>query len=110
MFYRDLSFTIRASNSGDGSGGNPIGEERAALGTASHASSDMQEGQGGRVLASWTRDGQMSKGEAKLSFNRAVTDAKADAERAVTEDRTPKRYHKAIKDYFSNLPEAPPGE
>jgi len=95
---------------GDGSGGNPIGEERAALGTASHASSDMQEGQGGRVLTSWTRDGQMSKGETKLSFNRAVTDAKADAERAVTEDRTPKRYHKAIKDYFNNLPDAPPEE
>lgn len=93
---------------GDGSGGDPIGDERAALGTAKHASGDIQQGQGGRVIASWTRDGQMAKGESTVTFNQAVTEAKADAERAVTEDRTPKRYHKAIKDYFGNLPEAPP--
>lgn len=92
---------------GDGSGGNPIGDERAALGTAKHASGDIQQGRGGRVIASWTRDGQMAKGESTVTFNQAVTEAKADAERAVTEDRTPKRYHKAIKDYFGNLPEAP---
>lgn len=92
---------------GDGSGGDPLGEERAALGTASHASTDIQEGQGGRVIASWTRDGQMSKGESTLTFNQAVTDAKAEAERAVTEERVPKRYQKSIKDYFGNLPDAP---
>lgn len=95
---------------GDGSGGNPIGDERAALNTAKHASRDTQEGQGGRVIASWSRDGQMSKGESTLTFNQAVTDAKADAERAVTEDRTPRRYHRAIKDYFGNLPDAPEAE
>jgi len=96
------------SGEGDGSGGNPLGEERAALGTASHASRDIQDGQGGRVIASWTRDGQMSKGESKLTFNQAVTEAQAEAERAVTEERVPKRYQKSIKDYFGNLPDAPP--
>ncbi len=92
---------------GDGSGGNPLGDERAPLGTASHASRDIQEGQGGRVIASWTRDGQMSKGESKLTFNQAVTEAQAEAERAVTEERVPKRYQKSIKDYFGNLPDTP---
>ncbi len=95
---------------GDGSGGNPIGEERAALGTASHASGDIQEGRGGRVISSWTRDGQMSRGEATVTFDQAVTDARADAERAVTEDRTPRRYHKAIREYFGNLPAEPTAE
>ena len=92
---------------GDGSGGNPLGDERAPLGTGSHAASDTQNGQGVRVIASWTRDGQMSKGEAQTSYNRAVTDAQADAERAVTEQRVPKRYQKSIKDYFGNLPDSP---
>ena len=27
------------------------------------------------------------------------------AERAVTEDRVPRRYHEAVKDYFQQLPE-----
>lgn len=92
---------------GDGSGGNPIGDERAALGTASHASRDIQEGRGGLVIASWTRDGQMSKGESTVTFNQAVTEAQAEAERAVTEERVPKRYQKSIKDYFGNLPDSP---
>ncbi|MEM9881731.1 MAG: hypothetical protein AAF800_02290 [Planctomycetota bacterium] len=92
---------------GDGSGGNPLGEERPALGTARHASGDIQDGSGGRVISSWTRDGQMAAGEAQTTFNEAVTEARAEAERAVTEDRTPRRYHRAIKDYFGNLPEEP---
>ncbi|MEM1108599.1 MAG: hypothetical protein AAGH99_07915 [Planctomycetota bacterium] len=92
---------------GDGSGGNPLGDERAPLGTGSHASRDIQDGQGGRVIASWTRDGQMAKGESTVTFNQAVTEAKAEAERAVTEERVPKRYQKSIKDYFGNLPETP---
>ncbi|MBB6430319.1 hypothetical protein [Algisphaera agarilytica] len=92
---------------GHGSGGDPLGDERAPLGTGKHASSDIQEGNGGRVIASWTRDGQMAKGESTVTFNQAVTEAKAEAERAVTEERVPKRYQKSIKDYFGNLPDSP---
>ena len=50
----------------------------------------------------------MQPGEAKLEFDAAVSEARAEAERAVSDDRTPQRYHKAIRDYFGNLPEAPP--
>ncbi|MEO1237076.1 MAG: hypothetical protein AAFX76_09840 [Planctomycetota bacterium] len=92
---------------GGGDGGDPIGDERAPLNPNSRAVSDANGEPRGRVIASWTRDGQMSKGEARVTFNQAVTEAQADAERAVTEDRTPKRYHKAIRDYFGNLPTRP---
>jgi len=93
---------------GQGSGGNPLGAERPALGAGSHVSKDIQEGRGGRVLSSWTEGGEMEPGEARLEFDAAVTEARAEAERAVGDDRTPQRYHKAIRDYFGNLPEAPP--
>lgn len=92
---------------GYGSGGAMLGDQRPDANTPAHAAADIQQGNGGRVIASWTRDGQMAKGEAKLSFDQAVTDAKADAERAISEDRTPKRYHNAIKEYFGNLPDEP---
>ena len=35
------------------------------------------------------------------------TAAVQSAERAVTEDRVPRRYHEAVKDYFQQLPEDP---
>ena len=50
----------------------------------------------------------MTPGEAKLEFDAEVGEARAEAERAVSEDRTPQKYHRAIKDYFGNLPDAPP--
>ncbi len=95
---------------GSASVGGVLGDERPALGSGSHVSKDIQDGQGGRVLSSWTEGGEMTPGEAKLEFDAAVTQAQAQAERAVSDDRTPQRYHNAIRDYFRNLPEAPPSE
>jgi len=48
----------------------------------------------------------MSPGEAQLEFDSAVTEARDYAERAVSEDRVPRRYHGTIKDYFNQLPES----
>ena len=94
---------------GDGSAGGLYGQERGPLQGTSHAERDIQEGRGGRVISSWTNDGQEGEATSTLTFDQAVREARAEAERAVSEDRTPKRYHKAIKDYFGNLPEeAPP--
>ncbi len=92
---------------GQGSGGNPLGEERPALETASRIERDIQDPRGGRVLSSWRRDGEPGEGTANLTFNQAVQEARAEGERAVSEQRVPKRYHRAIKEYLGNLPESP---
>ena len=58
------------------------------------------------MITSWLQEGEMSKGNSTVEFNRAVSDARNDAERAVTEDRVPRQYHRSIEDYFRQLPES----
>ena len=58
----------------------------------------------GKVIARYLRDGKLSKGKSGVSYNQEVRRAKQAAERAVSEDRVPSRYHRAIKRYFDQLP------
>ncbi|MEM6258410.1 MAG: hypothetical protein AAGI37_08865 [Planctomycetota bacterium] len=91
---------------GDAEGGNPFGPQSPGYQSQSYAAQDIQQGEG-RVIASWTENGEVAPGEATVEYNASRTEAVQAAERAVTEDRTPRRYHEAIKDYFQQLPEDP---
>lgn len=91
---------------GTGPGGNPLGQEYQTGPYATRTEQDIQQGQG-RVIASWQQDGEMAAGDATVEFDKAITEARTDAERAVTEDRVPRRYHGAVKDYFQQLPDSP---
>ena len=65
----------------------------------------------GRLIATWQTDGTMAKGAPTVEFNKAVTEARNEAEKAVAEDRASKRYQKAIRDYFDGLaPATPPAD
>ncbi len=90
---------------GTGEGGNPFGDERQMTGIQANAEADIGEGEG-RVIASWLDQGQMARGDATVEFNQAITQARDDAEQAVTEDRVPRRYHESIRQYFNQLPES----
>jgi len=63
---------------------------------------------GGKVMTSWTDKGEPAKGEAAVEFNTAVTQATADAEKAINDDRVPKKYHGPVADYFKQLPKPKP--
>lgn len=89
---------------GNQPGGNPYGQHSSYDPTSTHAANDIQQGNG-RVIASWSETGEMTAGEANVEYNQAVTDARTAAERAVTEDRVPRRYHDGIRDYFQQLPD-----
>ncbi|MCE9591040.1 MAG: hypothetical protein K8S99_10990 [Planctomycetes bacterium] len=93
---------------GHGSGGDPLGlhQNQPSTPYQTEAKGDIGEGDG-KIIASWMENGEMSKGESKLTFDKAVTEAKHDAEQAVTEDRVPRRYHEAIKEYFNQMPQTP---
>ncbi len=91
---------------GQGEGGNPLGRERGDPNLGSVEVFDIQEGEG-RVISSWQQGGASSAGKAQVEFRSAVTAAQADAERAVNDDRAPRRYHRAISRYFRGLPETP---
>jgi hypothetical protein len=95
---------------GDAPGGNPLGEAHNPLPNAKAlAISDAKDkGLPGRVITSWlSPDGKMQKGDPAVNFDTAVTKAKDDAEQAVTEDRVPYQYHRAILDYFNQMPRQP---
>jgi hypothetical protein len=91
---------------GSSPGGNPYGPENQSYQHQSYAAQDIQQGEG-RVIASWTENGEVAPGEATVQFNASRTEAVQAAERAVTEDRVPRRYHESVKDYFQQLPEDP---
>lgn len=91
---------------GSGEGGNPFGAQSPGYQHQSYAAQDIQQGEG-RVIASWSENGEVAPGEATVQFNASRTEAVRSAERAVTEDRVPRRYHESVKDYFQQLPEDP---
>lgn len=87
--------------------GNPLGQQRQ-LNTPyqTRVEGDIGRQDQGRVIASWLEHGPTTAGEPTVEFNHAVTQAQDQAERAVTEDRVPRRYHGSIRDYFGQLPQA----
>ena len=97
---------VGGKEAGTGYDPNPLGAERQTGPYTTTAEHDIQQGQG-RVIASWQENGEMSAGEATVEFDQAITEARSDAEHAVTEDRVPRRYHDSIKDYFQQLPDSP---
>jgi len=97
---------VGGQQGGTGDGGNPFGAQTTGYQHTNYAANDIQQGEG-RVIASWMENGQVAAGEATVQFNASRTEAIQAAERAVTEDRTPRRYHDAIKEYFQQLPEDP---
>jgi len=88
---------------GTGSGGNPLGRQQSPINTQARAKSDLEQGKG-RVIASWMSDGQNAAGQPKVDFDKTITQAQDEAAQAVSQDRVPRQYHRAIHDYFNQLP------
>ncbi len=92
---------------GTGDGGAELGVEKNLSGQYQAAYEGDIKQREGRVIASWQTYGEVAAGEATVQYNTAVTEARSDAERAVADDRVPRRYHGAIKEYFNQLPATP---
>lgn len=90
---------------GTAEGGDPMGEHRQMPGVGSVAREDLQDGRG-RIVASWLTPGGAERNEAQVEFDQIITDAQSDAERAMTEDRVPRRFHTSVREYFDQLPAA----
>ncbi|RMH21078.1 MAG: hypothetical protein D6698_03205 [Gammaproteobacteria bacterium] len=97
---------VGGREAGNESGGNPIGQPFQTGPYTTRTEQDLQQGEG-RIIASWQTDGELSAGQAEVEFDRVVTEARNQAERAVTEDRVPRRYHQLVKEYFQQLPDSP---
>lgn len=64
----------------------------------------------GAIIGQYLVDGQQVKGEVGSSISEVVSAAERDAADAITRARIPRRYHKAVKDYFSDLQKQLDGE
>ena len=104
--YRQDSgqFASSSNQAGAEDGGNALSDERKMSGIQSHVEEDIGEGSG-RVITSWLSGGEPAKGESTVGFNRAVEEARGEAEQAITEDRVPRRYHETLREYFNQIPQ-----
>jgi len=57
----------------------------------------------GPVIASWYVKGTQIKGQARRDFTKVVQAGRDSASEAITENEIPRKYEKAIKDYFGRL-------
>ena len=90
---------------GTGTDPNVLGAERAPGQHNVRSSSDAQN-RPGPIITSWTTQRDGGEGEAGVELDTAVSEARNAAERSVTEDRVPKRFHKTVRDYFQPAPRA----
>jgi hypothetical protein len=57
----------------------------------------------GAIIGQFLVDGQQVKGEVSTDFAEVISAAERDASDRINRNRVPRQYHKAVKDYFSNV-------
>ena len=64
----------------------------------------------GSIIGQFLIEGEQVKGEVSKEFVEVVTAAEREASDAVSRDRVPRQYQKAVKEYFSNVQRAVGGK
>ncbi len=57
----------------------------------------------GAIIGQFLFEGEQVKGDVSTSLSKIVSAAERDASDRINRDRIPRQYHKAIKNYFSNM-------
>jgi len=89
-------------NPGRGSGG--IAQEEQTRAAFIKQREKVHTGRGS-IIGQYLVNGQQVKGDESSSVQELVTAAERDATDAITRARIPRRYHDAVKKYFSDLQE-----
>ncbi len=85
---------------GQGRGGR-ASEKQARMGFKIER--DKVHTQKGAIIARFLVEGDQIRGEVDRSFAEIISAAEREASDRINRDRIPRQYHKAIKDYFSNV-------
>ncbi len=64
----------------------------------------------GAIVGQFLVDGEQVKGEVKSNLVEVVSAAEREASDRINRDRIPRQYHKAVKQYFSNIQRSAKGE
>ena len=101
------------SRSGSGTGGPGIGWGPRSLDdtgqTGTKSTRVKSEAGEGPMIASWYFKESQIKGQAKRGFSEVIQAGRDSAAEAITENEIPRRYEEAIKKYFGQLEQTPPG-
>ncbi len=96
--------------SGSGSGQGDIGQGRGGLAQKEQTNIGFKIERGkvettkGRIIGQFLVDGEQVKGEASEEFVELIAAAERDAIDTVDNDRIPRQYQKAVREYFKRLP------
>jgi len=88
---------------GGARGGSPLGSSRALEGFNTFSRSAATESEG-RIVAQWISRGEVGMGESDQPYDQAIIAARRAMERAVSDDRVPRRYHPTLRRYFQTIP------
>ncbi|MEQ9455432.1 MAG: hypothetical protein RLN76_12675 [Phycisphaeraceae bacterium] len=92
---------------GYGEGNEVLGDSQSEVaGYTPELTEDLRDVRPGRVITSWGPGGGPTEAESRVRHDTTVKEARDAAERAIAEDRVPRRYHRSIQRYFEQLPEA----
>jgi hypothetical protein len=61
----------------------------------------------GAIVGQFLVNGEQVKGDVKTELAELVSAAERDASDRINRDRIPRQYHKAVKEYFSNIQRKP---
>lgn len=87
----------------------PKGKGRGGLAPEQQARMGFQSKRGkihtqkGAIIGRFLVEGDQIRGQVDHSFAEIVSAAEREASDRISRDRIPRQYHKAIKDYFSNV-------
>ena len=87
----------------------PQGKGRGGLAPEQQARMGFQTRRGkvhtqkGAIIGRFLVEGDQIRGQVDHSFAEIVSAAEREASDRISRDRIPRQYHKAIKDYFSNV-------
>ena len=87
----------------------PQGQGRGGLAPEQQARMGFQTKRGkihtqkGAIIGRFLVEGDQTRGQVDRSFVEIVSAAEREASDRISRDRIPRQYHKAIKDYFSNV-------
>ena len=87
----------------------PQGQGRGGLAPEQQARMGFQTRRGkvhtqkGAIIGRFLVEGDQIRGQVDRSFAEVVTAAEREASDRISRDRIPRQYHKAIKEYFSNV-------
>jgi len=102
-----------STGSGPGTGGPGIGWGPRSLDetgqTGTKTTRVKNEPGEGPMIASWYFKESQIKGQAKREFSEVIQTGRDAAAEAITENEIPRRYEEAIKKYFGQLEQTPPG-